>query len=240
MPHLEKMLGKKPETTTSVFPVKFGDGEEKTTSECIMVPFWNGEKSIMHEVGVCDTDIPLLLGLQYLRSGCEAVNLDGGLKFRSGETLKFAGDTEKHLLLTWNKELHYGPQPKENKVDDNSSIILDDFMHIDSSVFYQEDDILSSPSVITTNFKDYLLDNEAVDKLRHFEPIERQGCLDMNDTDRIYLFRNNYLDKLSIQNPFSHPEILEGILKNTHDRGFLGTLIWKNYTTRSQKNARKR
>ena len=224
MPHLEKMLGKKPETTTSVFPVKFGDGEEKTTSECILVPFWNGETSIMHEVGVCDTDIPLLLGLQYLRSGCEAVNLDGGLKFRSGETLKFTGDTERHLLLTWNKELHYGPQPQENKVDDNSSIILDDFYNLDSSVFYQEDDILSSPSIITTNWKDYLLDSESVDKLRHFKPIEREGYLDMNDTDRVYLFRNNLLDKLSIQDPFCYSDISNSILKNTHDRGFSGDI----------------
>ena len=218
LPHLEKMIGKKPESTTTILPVKFGDGDEQTTSECIMVPFWNGEKSVMHEVGVCDADIPLLLGLQYLRCGCEAVQLDGSLKFKSGETLKYTGDTERHLLLDWNKELHYGPQ-QEKKVDEQF-IIFDDFNKIESNVFYQEDDILESSSKITTNLKDYLLDNESIDKLRHFKPKERQGVLNTDDTDRVYMFKNDMIDNLSIQDPFQHFDIYYvGILKNPHDRG---------------------
>ena len=216
LPHLEKLLGRKPTKTNSQYPVKFGDGNDQVTTECIIVPFWNGEEVVDHEVGVCDGDIPLLLGLQYLRCGCEAVQLEGGLRFKSGESLKYNGSTDRHLLLKWNKELHFGPQ-QEKKVDDKY-VILDDFNQIETNVFYTEDDIIDSSSSFT-NRQDYLLDNESTDLLQNFIPLKREGHYNDDETDRVYLFRNNWLDKLTVTDPFEYSDISQGILTNPHDRG---------------------
>ena len=223
LPHLENVLGYKPKETGEKFPIKFGDKAAQYTTKVLNVPFWNGAKSVEYKVGLVPDQIPMLIGLSFLRPTMNAVSLKNELVFKNGSTLPLQQTGNGHLLLDWNAELHYGPLHEKKQVDDISDYNENDIFFTDEMAnFFLEDDLLSSVSEITINRDDLLKDYESTSNLRKFKPMERQGYYDMDDTDRVYLFKKDMLDSFPIIDPFQYSEIENSILVTTHDRGFRG------------------
>ena len=223
LPHLENVLGYKPKATGEKFPIKFGDKAAQYTTKVLNVPFWNGEKSVEYKVGLVPDQIPMLIGLSFLRPTMNAVSLKDELVYKNGSTLPLQQTGNGHLLVDWNAELHYGPLHEKKQVDNISDYNENDIFFADEMAnFFLEDDILSSVSDITVNKDDLLKDCESTSSLRKFTPILRQGYYDIDDTDRVYLFKQDMLDNFPILDPFEYSDIENSILLVTHDRGFRG------------------
>ena len=96
----------------------------------------------------------------------------------------------------------------------------DDFFNDENSVFFNEFEPIEKVANVTINKRDLLLDNECAKDLKSFTPLTRNGTYNIEDSDRIYLYKNDMLDKLTVIDPFCYSDISESILQNTHDRGF--------------------
>ena len=238
IPHLKSVLGYLPKETGDKFPIKFGDKEAKFTTKVLKVPFWDGEKCVNLNVGLVQEKIPLLVGLSCLRT-TDAVPLRDELSFKNGTTIPLqCGNGE--ITADWTAEIHYGPHHDKNKVnlsDYNENVNFIAEYRLEKSLM--EDNILKSASKTFIERNEFLLDKNGSSQLRYFKPIERQGYYDIEDTDRVYLFKHDMIDNFPIIDPFCYSDIENSILKITHDRGFRGEEdLEENIKKRKVKNCR--